>query len=324
MSFGGIYLGVVQRFIYPSSLASPHPKGSSFPTITKANIMPSSQPFGRGGLRDSWLPPTQIRMDHADFHDVDLSGIDQDPLTYFLTPTPAVDAVDDDDMDFDMEFDAGIEDTKHPAPTVRSVSPSSLGGLSLPPPRPPTPPKASSTPELDFDGYPSPDDKEEYMHLAAAAFNLPVLRLKDLTKKKKSRPSNSNSRPSSRLDNYRDSHSVSDYDLPLTPPSPSYSHFANRGRPVTRPSPRTGGGGGGMTRRPFRRSPHSWREPSPDVWAIEEETDEELLHDSEMGDSHHNMMVEKEYAGARNIESSSKASGSKGKKRVRFALPFEE
>ncbi|KAA8631682.1 hypothetical protein SMACR_02547 [Sordaria macrospora] len=278
--------------------------------------MPSSQPFSHGALRDSW-PPTQIRIDHGDFHDVDLSHIDQDPLTYFLTPTPAADALDDDDMDFDMDFDAGIEDTKHPAPIVRSVSPSSLGGLSLPPPRPPTPPRSSSTPELDFDGYPTPDDKEDYMHLAAAAFNLPVLRLKDLTKKPKmrSRPniSSSNSRPSSRLDNYRDSHSTTDYDLPLTPPSPSYSHFANRGRPVTRPSPRTG-----MTR-PFRRSPHSWREPSPDVWAIEEETDEEL-HDSEMGDSHH---AEHKYAGARNIESPSTAS-SKGKKRVRFALPFEQ
>ena len=295
-----------------SSPISANDRPSSSPNAN--SIMPSSQPFGRGALRDSW-PPTQIRIDHGDFHDVDLSGIDQDPLTYFLTPTPNADMVGDDDMDFDMDFDAGIEDTKHPAPIVRSVSPSSLGGLSLPPPRPPTPPRSSSTPELDFDAYPSPDDKEEYMHLAAAAFNLPVLRLKDLTKKPKmrSRPSsNSNSRPSSRLDNYRDSHSSrTDYDLPLTPPSPSYSHMANRGRPVTRPSPRTG-----MTR-PFRRSPHSWREPSPDVWAIEEETDEELLHDGEMG--------EQKYAGARNIESpsSSKAS-SKGKKRVRFALPFEE
>jgi hypothetical protein len=270
--------------------------------------MPSSQTFGRGGLRDSW-PPTQIRIDHGDFHDVDLSNIDHDPLTYFLTPTPAVDAVDDDDMDFDMDFDAGIEDTKHQAPIVRSISPSSLGGLSLPPPRPPTPPKSSSTPELDFDGYPTPDDKEDYMHLAAAAFNLPVLRLKDLTKKPKmSRSRPSNSRPSSRLDNYRDRDtSAADYDLPLTPPSPSYSHFANRGRPVTRPSPRTG-----MTR-PFRRSPHSWREPSPDVWAIEEETDEELLHDSEMGAG------QKKYAGAMNIGSLSK--DSKGKKKVRFALP---
>ncbi|ESA42433.1 hypothetical protein GE21DRAFT_7245 [Neurospora crassa] len=274
--------------------------------------MPSSQPIRRGALRDSW-PPTQLRIDYGDFHDVDLSNIDQDPLTYFLTPTPAANAVDDDDMDFDMDFDAGIEDTKRPAPIVRSVSPSSLDGLSLPPPRPPTPPK-SSTPELEFDGYPTPEDKEDYMHLAAAAFDLPVLRLKDLTKKPKMRfssgHSNSNSRPNSRLDNYRGT-STADYDLPLTPPSPSYSHFANRGRPLTRPGPRT-------MFRPFRRSPHSWREPSPDVWAIEEETDEEL-HESEMSDGHH---AEQKYAGARNIESPSTAS--KGKKRVRFALPFEQ
>ncbi len=90
--------------------------------------------------RDSW-PPTQVRIQNSIEHDdatleeePDLSFIDDNPLTYFLTPAPllAVDDEDDDNAMMDFDFDAGIEDAKHPPEIVRSVSPSSLDGLSLP------------------------------------------------------------------------------------------------------------------------------------------------------------------------------------------------
>lgn len=177
--------------------------------------------------RDSW-PPTQVRLKPALSKSEqlldDMQDMENNPLTYFLTPAS------DDGID-DMDFDTGIQDSS-PRETVRSVSPSSLEG-----------PRAR-TPELDW------DDDEGYMRLS----------------------------PTSRQP------LGSDHGLrsPVFPRagllSPSYP--AARGRP-------------GSTRaRWFAQAPRLaqalrlaqaalrpgrlWREPSPDVWSIEEETEEEL------------------------------------------------
>jgi len=93
--------------------------------------------------RDSW-PPTLVRLGSSSSsskskkrtasgsrpRDDDeprplLADIDDNPLTYFLTPPPSGAAdmdVDMPDDDGDLDFDAGIEDAAHPREPVRSVS----------------------------------------------------------------------------------------------------------------------------------------------------------------------------------------------------------
>lgn len=279
--------------------------------------MPTSKSTTSHPLRGSW-PPTQIFLqpsverNDAEIEDLDLARVGEDPLMYFLTPTPSSYGEDGDAMDFDMEFDAGIEDAKHPPQVVRSVSPSSLGGLSRPPPRPPTPPRSPATPDLDYDMSATPEEHDDYIEAAAGnrpsgALSLPR-RLKDLASGKlKTHP---------KQDLNTDA---------LPPPAPHHSsHASNRGRAVTRPGPKPIGttqGSGAWARRPrttpSRLSPHAWREPSPDVWAIEEETQEEL--NSEMGDS---VIEDGETDGvvkARAVD----IPAAKPKKKVRFVLPVE-
>ncbi|KAK3370120.1 hypothetical protein B0H63DRAFT_307967 [Podospora didyma] len=257
--------------------------------------------------RDSW-PPTQVRLepsievDDTGIEDLDLSKMDEDPLTFFLTPTPPF-YDEDDGMDFEMDFDAGIENAKHPPPIVRSISPSSLGGLSLAPPRPPTPPRSSSTtPDLDRDLSRTPDDIDDDMYLRARAhsFRFPLL-LKDLTAgKTKTQPKR-----------YGDNAATS-----LTPTS-SHGPRGSRGRrPVIRPGPKNRRGRSSAVS--THLSPHSWREPSPDVFSIEEETEEEL--NSEMGDS---ILDDSEANGHAETEPVD-IPAAKPKKKVRFVLPAKD
>ncbi|KAG7146667.1 hypothetical protein HYQ46_004521 [Verticillium longisporum] len=112
---------------------------------------------------------------------------------------------------------------------VRSVSPSSLEGLSKP----------GSPPVLDLSdlGTPDTDDEEEsYMRFAPHHFGLPSTLRDFMIDNKRSKQSQASNSPSSPLD-------------------------APRGR--SRGS-----------------RPQVWREPSPDVWSIEEETEEAM---SELG-----------------------------------------
>jgi hypothetical protein len=214
------------------------------------------------------LPPPVVRS-QSEQHDAELSEVDADPLTYFLTPAP--DAEEDDiDVDFDMIFDAGIEDAKHPPPFVRSISPSNLGGLVrqasprlLTPPQTPTPPSRLS-PDLDLGGSSvdeDADDQEDYIRFAPSnrfGIGLPFS-LRDYTERTGAARSAS----------------------PVSPLSVNTaSRTGNRGRPLhslaPRPPPRP------LLARSFSgpKSPlHSWREPSPDVWSIQEETDEALNAD---------------------------------------------
>ena len=239
---------------------------------------------------DSW-PPTQMRLspsveyDDTTIEDLDLS-MDENPISYFLTPAPLS---DDEDLDM-MDFDAGIEDAKHPTPIVRSVSPSSLEALRLPPPRPPTPPKSPSTPDLDSDRAATPDDDEEYIRFAAG----------------RSDPAGFLLGPH---DMYTPKKKLSD-DY-LSPASHPTAHLLSRGRATSRQ------GGSRPQGWQSRRSRHSWREPSPDVWSIEEEKEEETRGGRETPFQDGRYL---QVAKAKMID----IKAAKPKKRVRFALPPNE
>lgn len=248
-----------------------------------------------------------IEPDDAEIDDLDLSFIDDDPFNYFLTPAPSS---QDDDLDMDMDYDAGIENTKRRGPIVRSVSPSSLdGGFTGFPLRPPTPPRSfgSHSPEPDLDMAPTPeDDREAYLRLGSSPvtppYNLPFT-LKDFA----------SARSKTRKDRGKGTSAAT-----LLSPTPMHGGppSSSRGRLSHRPGPRPLGAldTRGRTRSwSGRLSPHAWREPSPDVWSIEEETEEDMVN-SEMGDS----AVSEGQTQAIDIPAA------KPKKRVRFVLPVEE
>ena len=282
--------------------------------------------------RDSW-PPTQMRL-HPSIEepsddlvpDLDLSFIDDDPLNYFLTPAPSS---QDSEMDLDLDLGAGISTPRRKAPLVRSVSPSSLDpGLSLP--RPPTPPRSfgsrSPEPDDDLDMAPStPEEEEEeeepYLRffggdpspLTPPPFEMPFS-LKDfahLRAKSAGRAKGKGGAGGAAT---------------LLSPAPPTVHgggaaaSGGRGRLSRRPGPRPLGAldaARGRTRSwsfsssSGRLSPRAWREPSPDVWSIEEETEEDVAN-SEVGDGG----VDEGAAKAVDIP--------KVKKRVRFVLPVRE
>jgi hypothetical protein len=241
--------------------------------------------------RDSW-PPTQVRLDASlPSEDNSLDNIDDDPLTYFLTPAPILDAMGDIDM---MDFDAGIEDLNHPREIVRSVSPSSLNGLSRPHPR-------EASPELSDGSAPDYDD-EEYIRFQPHTLGLPF-NLRDFTidgiKMKPKSPAGPTVTADALL-------------------SPSSFHVPTaQGRSQARGHVR----GRVRTASARHRPQHLWREPSPDVWSIEEETEEEITSEmsgsvgvrSDFGDEMekiHNHTLETPAA--------------KPKKKVRFVLPARE
>jgi hypothetical protein len=253
-----------------------------------------------------------VERDEGEIEDLDLAKMDDDPFMYFLTPTSSS-YVQDETLDFDMDFDAGIEDSKHPPPIVRSISPSSLGGLSRPPPRPPTPPRSPATPDLDYDLSATPDEHEEYDYMDQ--FWPPK------------RP-NPLSLPRRLKDKFK-GHLQPDTDMTdtLAPPvSPHLPRASTRGRAVPMSGPKpvaTSTGSTSRTRRfrtmPSRLSPHTWREPSPDVWSIEEEPENELH--SEMGDS---SFIEEGVAGLVGKTRAVDIPAAKPKKKVRFVLPAME
>jgi hypothetical protein len=212
-----------------------------------------------------------------------------------------------------FDFDAGIEDHKQPTPIVRSISPSNLDGghnrLSL---RPPTPPRVygSPSPEPDLDMAPTPEDVgEPYLRFGSSptgTFSLPFS-LKEFA----------NARSKTRREK-----PVRTASATLLSPSPSAA-ASPRGRVSHRPGPRPLVAAG-MRGRPKswsgRLSPHAWREPSPDVWSIEEETEEEI--NSEWGGS---MMSEGR--SDENYTTQTKPIdilAAKPKKKVRFVLPAQD
>ncbi|KAK1594003.1 uncharacterized protein LY79DRAFT_578926 [Colletotrichum navitas] len=241
--------------------------------------------------RDSW-PPTLVRLAPTTPKEYpSLDDIDEDPLTYFLTPAP--DLEDEDEDANMMDFDAGIEDNS-PREIVRSVSPSALDGLNKAKGGRKSPP----VPDLSDLATPDTDEEEEdYIRFAPQGFMVP-LSLRDLAVdgvKSKVRP-----RPSGAL---------------LSPSS----FPAGRGKAPVRP-----GGRGRQRSVSFRhqRPQHVWREPSPDVWSIEEETEEELV--SEMGSSIGAMSDVGDAEDVAETRMNKDVEAAKPKKKVRFLLPAME
>lgn len=252
-----------------------------------------------------------IEQDDVEIDDLDLSYIDDDPLNYFLTPAPSS---QDDDVDM-FDFDAGIENTKQPAPIVRSISPSKLDSGFRLPLRPPSPPKIfgspSSVPDLDM--APTPDEVDEtYLQYGPSPtrpispFSLPFT-LKDFA--------------SARAKPQREK-PVRSASSTLLSPSASLGTFP-RGRGTSRPGPRPLGAAG-MQRRTRtwsgRVSPHAWRVPSPDVWSIEEETEEELHCEWFGGYMSDASGEERHTGGPKPID----IKAAKPKKKVRFVLPAQD
>lgn len=280
--------------------------------------MPSSRSSRPPTRRDSW-PPTQMHLHRSiededtpmDMgHDPDLSFIDEDPLHYFLTPAPLLDDGDTDDEDIDMEmemdFGAGIEDANNPVPIIRSVSPSSLDGGLTPPPR--SPPSRNS-PEVTTPGSNADDedDGEEYVRFSPSLaipgkFGLPIS-LRDFTSN-----SLSKSKRAAKDERERMAKSIA-ADALLSPSSFRVGRPPSaRGRPMARPNlaprPNSWSGSG----RPARSSVRAWRQPSPDVWSIQEETEEDLMSELDLNADPKSVKTVKP----------------KNKKKVRFALDVRE
>jgi hypothetical protein len=269
--------------------------------------------------RDSW-PPTLLRLDSSKSSKSSkretpralLDDIDEDPLTYFLTPAASGDEDGDDMMgadDMEMDFDAGIEYTGHPREVVRSVSPSSLEGLSKPPPS-----DRASSPDQDSDITNS--DDEEYIRFSPPS-GRGTWPWRDLAAESL---------------NYRSRSPVFGLGANALLLSPSYSYSSSPSPSSSYPAPSRGRSNarsrrGTQTRSlsARRRPGHLWREPSPDVWSIEEETEAEMLGE-----------VEAAFAAA--VDPTAIAGGKKDgnglynqdeaaakpKKKVRFILPPRE
>jgi hypothetical protein len=240
--------------------------------------------------RDSW-PPTQVRLQRPLVAKSNeprplLEDIDDDPLTYFLTPAPTFEDSDDDVAA--MDFDAGIQIAGMPRDIVRSVSPSSLAGLRRPgtgSDRPSSPESDVTNPFEDDDD----DDHEDYIRYTPYTPRISSLRdlhLDGLGPRPHSPGSSSSRRAAGAL--------LSPASFPGPLPrgrsyargrlSPTRGLLAARSRPT-----------------------HLWREPSPDVWSIEEETEQEMLSE---GDE----------KSAKGLDTKA----AKPKKKVRFVLPVKE
>lgn len=341
----------------------------------------SSNSSAAYGWRESW-PPAQIRLqqaastgDHSsdgtamakeetrdDLHDDEMQLTHENPLVYFLTPTPLLSVDDDgesyfvddsdsssffydnehdndDDTSFysgggmDFEFDAGIEDATHPLPIIRSVSPSSLadslgggGRTSRAAMRPPTPPRTRESLHPGSNGFTSADplmfgnmdgalddtDGEDYIHFGDGDYSSRQALSSSPTKGRiSSRSSSQSPSPLSPLS----SSPASPRSLPDIHDLYTHHHLNNSQTHLT--------AAGAMIVR--RRSPRSWRVPSPDVFSIEEETEEELsagvavaaaATDSPARRHHYNHHYERHLQ----VE----AAKPPKKKRVRFVLPGEE
>lgn len=306
-------------------------------------------------------------MDIDSNHD-ELSLEDDDPINYFLTPTPLLDDGDTDDdmdsMDLEMEmFDAGIEDPHHPQPAIRSISPSDLTGPSRPPTslpkmlplpiRSPTPPKTRAnsgsppsrnspevlTPNTEHDDE---DDDEDYVRFTPSGTLAPFSLFNNFASSKSKGASRKAAAANARAQRALDKNdrvgmmmahgpSTSSTNLLLPPDAfhvgrpptapttrgRSTTAAGRRGRPRLVQRPRSWSG---PTRAGYlgenRLSPRAWREPSPDVWSIEEDPEAEMM--SEFGEG----SVEIDTLGHKTEAMT--PSGDKAEKKVRFALPVTE
>ncbi|ETS76104.1 hypothetical protein PFICI_11491 [Pestalotiopsis fici W106-1] len=268
-----------------------------FPTSTLSPLRPGSWPASPGR-------PTTPQLDEDEFtdeDDLDMPLLQRDPLRYFLTPaTP-----EDEDLEFQFDFDAGIEDANKPQEIIRSVSPSTLDGLKSYKAKGKGDKKNNNSQHdcaiLDSDS----DDDEDYVRFRPSK-SLP-LGLPDLGIE---RPRSAGASPGS----------GSSLESMLSPDS--FHVGSLRGRPSKRfappPSRRTFGHTRSRSVPLLRR--HSWREPSPDVWSIEEEPEKETL--SERGLSTEDL--EAYFQEHKTAPMQIPTVAGKPIKKVRFVLPGRE
>ncbi|KAI0124363.1 hypothetical protein BJ170DRAFT_81601 [Xylariales sp. AK1849] len=241
---------------------------------------------------ESWPPapsrsPPILEDDNStDDDELDLPLLQRNPLAYFLTPpTPQ-----DEELEFDFDFDAGIEDVNHPQEIVRSVSPSTLDGLQ----RYRENRQSETCAVLDDES----DEEEDYIRFRPSKsfpFGLP-----DFSFDRPKAAGTTQSRLAEAL---------------VSPPA--FHVGSPRGRPGKTFSPPRRPFQGRSISLPLQRR-HSWLEPSPDVWSIEEEPEKETM--SEMGLSVEDM----ERYGQEGKTQPIDIPAAKPKKRVRFVLPAEE
>lgn len=244
-----------------------------------------SRPGAKSRL-DSW-PPTLVRLSPTTPKDYPrLDDIDDDPLTYFLTPAP--DLEDDADAAM-MDFDAGIESPGTRADDVRSVSPSSLDGLARPIPRAR---RARSPPVPELSDIATPESEDE-AYIRFASFG----------------GGRASARPALKQGPRLTAEALLSASAAASGPrGRSRASASGRGRQQQQQQASAA----------RRRGNQTWREPSPDVWSIEEETEEEML--SEMGSS----VAARSEAGEATEAKVARGKGAKTRKRVRFVLPAEE
>lgn len=252
--------------------------------------MPSSNSWSQ---RDSW-PPTQVRFTRSSSDKSEprplLEDIDENPLTYFLTPAPDTNEdIDDFSADDMLDFDAGIEDTNHPRAIIRSVSPSTLDGLSKLRAKAVSPDFDSDVVTTDEEG-----DDEDYIRFSppSPSFLTPFRGLNVESLKLRSK-----SPPFGRANGFLSP--AASFPAPSSPP---------RGRPRAALT-RSYSAGSRLPPRPRRL----WREPSPDVWSIEEETEEDLF-----------MAVSTTTPAYAKNNQGLQEEAAKPKKKVRFILPPKE
>ncbi|KAG6054707.1 hypothetical protein E4U17_003529 [Claviceps sp. LM77 group G4] len=259
--------------------------------------------------RDSY-PPTQIRLSRCNKNEPRplLQEMDENPLTYFLTPS----GLDINIKDFDAEdllFDAGIEDSNHPRECIRSVSPSTLDGLSKMRAKAVSPDfdaEIITTDDDDDDEEEEEEDEDDYIRFPAPS---PSRRSRSKGPE--------NARSQCKISPVGRSRATSDGFLStgtISSPSSPTLRATPRGRPRQSLAQRYSGG-----KKASPRPLQLWREPSLDVWPISEETEEDVLS------------MEKEESEVLRPAIAQAARGSLGrgptmkpKKRVRFLLTPSE
>ncbi|KAI1482577.1 hypothetical protein F4774DRAFT_281223 [Daldinia eschscholtzii] len=247
----------------------------------------------RGQAEPSWpsspsrFPPSlEDDTNSTDDDELDAQWSNENPMMYFLTPpTPK-----EEDLEFDFEFDAGIEDANKPREVIRTVSPSTLDGLRKYKPRD----KMADCAILD-DNEDDDDDDEDYIRFHPHGHtSLPFgfERFFDQT------------RPTSTVTTQTTESLL----------SPASFHVGSPKRPVKRFAPPRRSLRGRSPRQTLQRR-HSWREPSPDVYSIEEEPEKETM--SEMGLSLEDLSDDEK---TRPID----IPAAKPRKKVRFVLPVKD
>lgn len=244
--------------------------------------------------RDSW-PPTLVHLESSSCgkeKDSEASwghDINENPLTYFLTPASddlsGSSAGTNGDTDNEMmDFDAGIEDPNRPREAMSSISPSSLARLQGLSSTNSWPDSEEGEPTTDED---DDDDDDDMSHMYAShARTISIDGLRSPARSSQfDRIANSLSQPAAVY-------------FPTIQPRVQACAGFKLGATVG--APRT------------RRTGRLWREPSWGVWSINEEAEEkEGDGESKQGGLSEGAMMAEAEAG-------------KSKKHVRFVLPAKD